>query len=313
MENETGLREEGEEATSPITERVQVPPRPTIARRKHSGASLPPSLGSLRPASLPNISAIHSSPPLQETTVRIATSEVEIAKRTRANGYIDEAQETEEQLDSREAEILRLVAASTPSHRAAWKKDSTAWRLFVNRQDQKARDQSTIEEEDEDTSTAGSSRDYLDDSEDESEVNGTQSGLSSTVLWHWMLCSRLLLGGHWSYYQTPIASSLPIPINFDARTRQSLGVPSYRPKTSLSDRPGMLVPPLRMSSDALRKAAYAERDRTRDLDPGALDFALEDDEEEEQEDVVVDLEVGSTGRQRALKIMQARDKIPAAG
>jgi hypothetical protein len=32
-----------------------------------------------------------------------------------------------------DAEILRLVAANTPSHRGAWKKDSRAWQLFVRR------------------------------------------------------------------------------------------------------------------------------------------------------------------------------------
>lgn len=85
----------------------------------------------------------------------------------------------------------------------------------------------------------------------------------------------------------------------------------------------MLVPPLnassrvsRISADALRKASYKERDRGRELDPGALDFDLDDVEEEDEEEDDVGRkvgEMGGTGRQRALKIMQARDAMPAAG
>jgi hypothetical protein len=53
-------------------------------------------------------------------------------------------------LDPREAEILKLVAANTPSHRGAWKKDSRAWQLFVSRQSGKGQNESLIPEETED-------------------------------------------------------------------------------------------------------------------------------------------------------------------
>ena len=89
-----------------------------------------------------------------------------------------------------------------------------------------------------------------------------------------------------------------------------------QPKTSLADRPGVLVPPLhKESSAALRRASYAERDRSRLIDPGTLDFTAEE-EEDEDEDEEADSDVGTIGgkgRQRALKILQARSEIPAAG
>lgn len=108
-----------------------------------------------------------------------------------------------------------------------------------------------------------------------------------------------------------IASSLPIPI---APLKQGrFGVP-MQPKTSLSDRPGVLVPALhKESSAALRRASYAERDRSRLIDPGTLDFTAEEDEDEEEE-VDADLgSIGGKGRQSALKILRARNEVPAAG
>ena len=51
--------------------------------------------------------------------------------------------------DPREEEILKLVAASTPSHRAAWKKNSKAWQVFFSRRERRAgeADPEAIEEE----------------------------------------------------------------------------------------------------------------------------------------------------------------------
>lgn len=91
------------------------------------------------------------------------------------------------------------------------------------------------------------------------------------------------------------------------------GAASYQQKTSLSDRPGILVPALRPSSSvAARKAVYAERDRMRDIDPGALEFT-DDLDDEDEDDVEANMEVGSVGRRRALKILKARDELPEAG
>lgn len=115
-------------------------------------------------------------------------------------------------------------------------------------------------------------------------------------------------------FNSQVAQSLPIAIDSGR-----LGLTSYQPKTSLSDRPGILVPPLRatskVSSEALKRASYAERDRMRSIDPGALDFTADDDDEEddELEDEAEREAVGGKGRQRALKILEARSELPAEG
>lgn len=69
-----------------------------------------------------------------------------------------------------------------------------------------------------------------------------------------------------------------------------------------------------ISSAAWRKAAYAERDRNRAQDPGALDFAAEGDDDDDNEDEDNSAaEQGGRGRQRALKILQVRSEIPDSG
>ena len=39
----------------------------------------------------------------------------------------------DEDVDQQEEEILKLVAAHTPSHRGAWKRNSKAWKTLMNR------------------------------------------------------------------------------------------------------------------------------------------------------------------------------------
>lgn len=73
-----------------------------------------------------------------------------------------------------------------------------------------------------------------------------------------------------------------------------------------------------MSASAIRKAAYAERDRFRSLDPGNLDFVAEEDEEEDGEQgdkkaTSQSLESGERARKHALKILQARAELPEEG
>ena len=67
-----------------------------------------------------------------------------------------------------------------------------------------------------------------------------------------------------------------------------------------------------LTSASYRKASYAQRDRSRSLDPGTLDFEADGDEESVDGD---DGETGSLsrGRRRALKILQARSELPAEG
>ena len=111
-------------------------------------------------------------------------------------------------------------------------------------------------------------------------------------------------------YDHPIAQSMPIPIGPLGARGQTFGAPKYQPKTSLSDRPGILVPELRTGTDtaaaSIRRASYVDRD------PGALDFIDDHDEDEDEEDSG-DSESGNRARQRALKILKARNEMPAAG
>ncbi|PCH41487.1 hypothetical protein WOLCODRAFT_163137 [Wolfiporia cocos MD-104 SS10] len=315
---------EGEDPTRPSEEPLI---SPTLVNGKASGAQapepsgrnaarrvrtriqdtygLPSSLSALRPASLPNFS---SSQPLasrdesvgrpRSAAVREAVVAEAETRQSRPNGhYVPE--EDDVPTDPREAEILRLVAASTPSHRSAWKRDSKAWKMFVDRQDKKNKDPgpAAIEEEEDDAAVEYDGPRlgrYADNSDDTSDDEARDE--------------RRSLG-----YDAPIASSLPIPIMRDVA---HFGAPVLEPKTSLTERPGILVPALRPSSSvSARKAAYAERDRGRAVDPGALEFTADLDEDDE-DDVGTDTEVtevGSVGRLRALKILKARSELPEAG
>ena len=137
--------------------------------------------------------------------------------------------------------------------------------------------------------------------------------------------------------------------------------PPLEAKTSLADRQGVLVPPLqattttttnttnttsttttkntamtrhrysrRNSAAAIRRATYAERDRTRSIDPGpTLDFNEQEEMEDEDEDEGGGGGAlgggggdgalgggggdGERGRHHALSILQARSVIPEAG
>ena len=126
-----------------------------------------------------------------------------------------------------------------------------------------------------------------------------------------------------SYKPADIVNSVPISIGpLITKPKEALSLASYQPKTSLSDAPGTLVPPLPQpghqkvaaSSVAWRKAAYAERDRNRAQDPGALDFAAEgDDDDDDDDEDNTTAQLGGRGRQRALKILQLRSEIPDSG
>jgi len=125
-------------------------------------------------------------------------------------------------------------------------------------------------------------------------------------------------------YVDTVPGSLPIQIPSRMQRRESLTLASYRPPTvpeepsSPSPAPPSSNKPF--SSAAIRKAAYLERDRNRSMDPGALDFAMEEDEEEEDSEGTEPAlrkgeasNAGEKGRKHALKILQARSELPADG
>ncbi|KAM5531923.1 hypothetical protein V8D89_014393 [Ganoderma adspersum] len=320
-EHSAGSRAELPAAEQPKTppphakaERVRTSSRP-FHGRSLSNSGLPPQLQSLRPASLPVPSTMrppparYVTPPSTETAERSkALRESLVSESTRLEVVEPPVEIPEEEpipdepRDPREEEILRLVAASTPSHRSAWKKNSKAWQLFLSRRERKAGEVGPAEAIMEESNyvlddfdpqpglrfngVAGSDTTDDDDGEDVQWSNGN--------------------GEH------AIAQSLPIPIGLNQRM-QGFGKTAFQPKTSLSDRPGLLVPALHQTSSSLRRASYAERDRVRPVDPGALDFAGDDDDDDDDDDVDSDPETGGKARQRALKILKARNEMPAAG
>jgi len=116
--------------------------------------------------------------------------------------------------------------------------------------------------------------------------------------------------------------SMPIPIQFPTAP-PALSLASYHPGTIQTDMVGgdQPVSPVRRnaSSEAVRRAVYAERDLRRSRDPGASDFMAEveendrEDEPDETNTAPDGAEVGGRGRQQALRILQSRSEIPEAG
>lgn len=269
-------------------------PRTRTSRRTASDGSLPESFSSLRPVSLPAPSHVrpsrHPSSETGQPPPPPPMSKPPMSKKEKRRSLPD-VRESLDPFDEREAEILKLVAANIPSHRGAWKKESKAWETFVRRQGGRTSHPLIPEEGEEDG-------DGLEDEDSDEDNEWTQ------------------------FSSVPMAGSLPIAIGPLSQTRPALSLASYKPKTSLADQPGILVPPLQVgrtinSSAALRKAAYAERDRSRSFDPGALDFETEVDEGDEASDddssKTDPPEIGERGRRRALRILQARSELPEAG
>ncbi|TFY83692.1 hypothetical protein EWM64_g322 [Hericium alpestre] len=246
--------------TLPIAEpHISARPR----QRSTSGSNLPQSFLSLRPASLPAPSHLRRpstpEPPPPSTNGR----------SEQANGHGNAVNgQPQEPLSPREEELMKLVAADVPSHRGTWKRDSKAWQQFVNRKG--AKDQFS-------GPTPLFDEAEQDDVEDRALDGGDGSGRPG----------RGSASSNGNDKETSsLATSLPISILPLSEKRKISGVPSYQPKTSLPYYYGALVPPLPpvASSVSMRKAAYAERDRERSLDPGALDFAADEEEEEESSD-----------------------------
>jgi hypothetical protein len=100
-------------------------------------------------------------------------------------------------------------------------------------------------------------------------------------------------------FNSGISASLPISIGLSPRNHNEDGLVDERHEHVLT-------------SASYRKASYAARDRSRSLDPGALDFESGGDDEGIDAD---DGDVGSLsrGRRRALKILQARSELPDEG
>jgi len=143
-----------------------------------------------------------------------------------------------------------------------------------------------------------------------------------------------------------VPSSLPIHIHTKVKSRTPLSLASYKPDSAIPEQPTSgaqqteqaAEPTVNGSSRAIHKAVYAERDRERLIDPGPMDFNRDDEAEEESEDEDADggsdddeppvdessqeaqdraqldrYLATSRGRKYALKIIQARNKLPDSG
>ncbi|KAI9448005.1 hypothetical protein H4582DRAFT_1897722, partial [Lactarius indigo] len=110
-------------------------------------------------------------------------------------------------------------------------------------------------------------------------------------------------GNYEALLNSGVAASLPISIAL---------VPRSRVKNHSSDEPDPKTIPTSTSA-SYRKASYAARDRSRSLDPGALDFETIGDDESVDGDEGDHPGSLSRGRRRALKILQARSTLPAEG
>lgn len=121
-----------------------------------------------------------------------------------------------------------------------------------------------------------------------------------------------------------MAGSLPVNIN-RVKPREPLSLASYKAPNTITEEPqdpaASASAPAHaqkpLSSAAIRKATYLERDRSRSMDPGTLDFPSEEEEEDTggESDVVENetVQSGERGRKKALKILQARSELPEEG
>ncbi|KAF7355747.1 SET domain-containing protein [Mycena sanguinolenta] len=108
----------------PAKPRSFQPRRISTKKPPTDSTGLPQSFSGLRPESLPRPSHIvpprrGPSPPLEEPI-------------SEEDGGEEEVVEEQEELDSRDHELRRLVAADTPSHRTGWKKDSIEYKTLVS-------------------------------------------------------------------------------------------------------------------------------------------------------------------------------------
>ncbi|KAL0950174.1 hypothetical protein HGRIS_010167 [Hohenbuehelia grisea] len=238
---------------------------------------------SLRPASLPAPS--HIRPPRSSHQgVDSSSSQAAMLSPPPRTDKL-RASTSQEPLTAREAEILKLVAADTPSHRGRWYKGSRAWNKLMSREDAK---------EDEDA---------LDDLAEE-QVESTPG-------------ERHFVGS--------------LPIKPLVQQRKPLSLASYREEATLHERKASRDPNAptiqeedeqeteeQPSASSIRRANYAERDRLRDRDPGALDFGAEGDVAgleagPSQASQNGDVDEGVRGRAHALEILKARSEIPDSG
>ncbi|KAF5393035.1 hypothetical protein D9757_001196 [Collybiopsis confluens] len=248
--------------------------RPRSVKRILSGNAAPPlSFSYLRPASLPAPPAhipLATSVTVQNPTNPTPTPTIGPPKSNDTNDTKSQANDSSENtsptsipiseissptrsLDrERNANILNLVGASLPSHRAAWagKDDRAVYETFLRG----AREDNDLYEEEE----------YENDEYDDTQAIHDRA---SSAAWAPSSVSVGIPRSRGSKKKAPVLSLasyhpalvLPNNVNVDADTD------AFSASESSKDR-------RLMSSEAIRRAAYAERDVERGIDPGALDY-----------------------------------------
>ncbi|KAI6040446.1 hypothetical protein EDC04DRAFT_2867609 [Pisolithus marmoratus] len=292
------LEDEVESGEREVPEATQVPwivdNTPTSPRSEHNRSGSRDAL--LTPTSFRATSLPVRSIPLVRTNGNTG------GRLVHANGLPDaivplspsEEQKTEQSddVDPEEEDMLKLVAAHTPSHRNAWRRHSKAWNALVGSSYLKGVPGAFMPKENEDDS------ERTQNETDDSDLDSSQD-----VRWS---------------FQAGIPASLPINIRPLVRRREPLSLASYQPKTSLPEKAGAMVPPLPDAPGGRHVPpvlSHAERDQKARFDTRSCFTArIEEDEEgSDDEPAQIGIPDEARGRQRALKILKARSKIPAAG
>ncbi|KIK67624.1 hypothetical protein GYMLUDRAFT_36363 [Collybiopsis luxurians FD-317 M1] len=274
--------------------------RQRMVKRTSSGNHpLPLPLSSLRPASLPTAPPyIPLAPPVtvpspipKTTTAKSNSDNADTDTPTTASYDSEEASSITptsnpiiyasssspaahaHELDrARNANILNLVGASLPSHRGAWagKDEKGVYETFLR--GARAPEDNEDEDEYQDDQELYADDDEEDDEEDE-EVTMTRLPASA----------RARARPTWAPSSVPVG----IPQSKGSQYKAPvLSLATYQPAAILSnnnDTHAVSSRSGRTSSQAIRRAAYAERDVERGIDPGVLDYVAESDREEEED------------------------------
>lgn len=200
----------------PLLEQTAARPARHRKVKSLSSAGLPSSFSSLRPLSLPGPSQIrpprspHGIDASSQNVMMSLPKQTMLDKQKRLmSGKQTLAQVPEEELDPRDAVILRLVAADTPSHRGAWRPDSEAWKSLTQ-----PRGSADVSEDEEDEglavgpsgqSSGDDSAELLDDGEC-CIVDPLREVLMSTFFLFFFMQITGLCRGQYPYPSPPSAS-----------------------------------------------------------------------------------------------------------
>ena len=135
-EEDTGDSSDIQHSTLPLLEQAASRPlRPRTIRSQNNTEIF----SSLRPSSLPNPSHIRPmrGQPHVDSSSHVILPRPKVLITPTPGGSRSPPLQYPQIPAEHDAELLRLVAADTPSHRGAWAPNSRAWRTFIRRQDLK--------------------------------------------------------------------------------------------------------------------------------------------------------------------------------